>query len=373
MGCAVSRITYEKLGILVTDFPAYKDNGTTSGDLIRVQSFNYGFQHPAIDIKEIGSDSLVLRNGESPILRQPEVTCEINYLFSSGQNEQAIGLYNNSDGSVFKNFFEADSTDDINIVAVGANDRDLRDLNFVEKNGFSGYHVIGFGNCFLKNYSYSAEVGSLPESTISYAGSNLKFDIYNPEEVPSLPSVKLGVNNPFSEERLYLDENSFSESLQEEANAIMPGDMIVEITKKAGEYGGAPLESVHAAIQSVNINLPVDRQDIFGFGSNYVFDRKLKLPIIASADINMIVREYSTGQIESFFREGSRYEILIKHTDRSHQKGTLAEANAIQNIAIDNAQLKSQSFTNQIGGQSNVSSSFSFGVSVSKGLRIYDK
>ena len=95
--------------------------------------------------------------------------------------------------------------------------------------------------------------------------------------------------------------------------------MIIEITKKAGEYGGAPLESVHAAIQDVNINLPVDRQDIFGFGSNYVFDRKLKLPIIASVDINMIVRVfYWSNRI--FFREGSRYEILIKHTDRSYQK-----------------------------------------------------
>ena len=126
-----------------------------------------------------------------------------------------------------------------------------------------------------------------------------------------------------------------------------------------------------SAIQSISVNVPISRQDRYGFGSNYVFDRKLKLPIIGSAEIDMILREYSEGEIESFFREGARYEILIKHTDRYHHKGILSLSSVISNIQIDHAQLKSQSFSNQIGGQSTVSSSFEFGVSSSKGLRIF--
>jgi hypothetical protein len=85
----------------------------------------------------------------------------------------------------------------------------------------------------------------------------------------------------------------------------------------------------------------------------------------------MIVREYATGQIESFFEEGSKYDILIKHTDRYHHSGKLELASVINNIAIDNAQLRSQSFSNQIGGQSTVSTNFNFGISSAKGLRIY--
>jgi hypothetical protein len=375
MACTASRITYEKLGVLVTDFPAYKEAGTTSGQLIRVQNMNFGFQHPAIDVKEIGSDELVQnvtqKDGESPIIRQPEVSCEIEYLFSSGENERAIGFYTYSDGSVFKNYFEAETSDDISIIGVSANEGNITDLNFVDTEDFSGYNVIGVGNCFLTQYSYNAQVGSLPTASVSYAASNLKFDLYDPNNAPTLPSIKLGVDNIFSEEKIYLNSNSFNPEVVDGANAIMPGDMIIKITKTAGEYGGAPVESVDAAIQSISVNMPIPRQDIYGFGSNYVFGRKLKLPIIASASINMIVREYATGQIESFFEEGSKYDILIKHTDRYHHSGKLELASVINNMAIDNAQLRSQSFSNQIGGQSTVSTNFNFGISSAKGLRIY--
>ena len=372
MACTPSRITYEKLGVLVTDFPAYKENGTTSGNLIRVQDLNFGFSHPAVDVKEIGSDNLVQRNGESPIIRQPEVNCDINYLFSSGENEDAIGFYSYSDGSVLKNFFEAGETDDINIIAAVANEESVTDLNFVDTADFEGYSVIGIGNCFLTNYSYSAQVGSFAQSSLKYVGSNLKFDLYDSSNAPTLPSIKLGVDNQFSEEKIYLDSQSFNEELVEGANAIRPGDITVEITKAGGDYGGAPLESLTAAIQSVSIDLPINRQDIYGFGSNYVFDRKLKLPIIASAQINMIAREFATGQIESFFKEGSRYEILIKHLYKEYDEGELISTSIVKNIAIDNAQLRGQSFSNQVGGQSTVSTSFDFGVSADKGLRIYN-
>ena len=371
MGCTPIRFTYEKFGVLVSDFPAYKENGTTSGNLIRIQDLNYEFQHPTLDVKQIGSDDLVQRDADSPIVRQPEINCSINYLFSSGENESAIGLYTYSDASILKNYFNAPTTDDMNIVVVAASDPGHRDLNFVPDNGFSGYHVIGMGNCFLTQYSYNAQIGSLPEASISYAGSNMKFDIYDPSDVPTLPSVKLGVDNPPSDEKIYLDSKSFEEELVDEGNAVMPGDMIIEISKEAGDHGGAPLESLSAAIQSISIDLPIQRQQIYGFGSNYVFDRKLQLPIIGTANIDMILREYATGEIESFFREGARYEILIKHTDRYHHSGKLELASVISNIQIDHAQLKSQSFGNQIGGQSTVSSSFNFGVSASKGLRIY--
>jgi hypothetical protein len=371
MGCTPVRFTYEKFGVLVTDFPAYKENGTTSGNLIRVQDLSYEFQHPALDVKQVGADDLVQRDFDSPIVRQPEINCNINYLFSSGENESTIGLYTYSDASILKNYFDADTTDDMNLIIVAANELGIKDLNFVPDNEFSGYHVIGMGNCFLTRYSYNAQVGALPESSISYAGSNMKFDIYDPSDAPTLPSVKLGVDNLASEEKVYLNSETFEEELVDGANALMPGDMIIEISKEAGSHGGASIESVSAAIQSISIDVPIERQQIYGFGTNYVFDRKLKLPIIGTANIDMILREYGTGQIESFFREGARYEILIKHTDRYHHSGQLELASVVNNIQIDHAQLKSQSFSNQIGGQSTVSSSFNFGVSSSKGVRIY--
>jgi len=364
--CIPTRLTYERLGVLVTDFPAYKENGTTSGNLIRVQSLDYSFQHPAVDVKSIGSDQFIYRNNESPIIRQPDVNCNISYLFSSGENETSLGLHLGSDGSILKKFLESESTDDINVIAVASNKERMQDLSNV--NDYSGYHVIGIGNAFLTNYSYEASVGSLPRASVSFSASNMKFDQYEPSAAPNLPAIKLGVDNQYSSEELHLDQSSFGYDLVSGANAIMPGDIQVNITKHAGNYGGIPVESEKAAIQSISLDVPIDRQDIFGFGSNYVFDRKLKLPIMANVSIDLILREYASGQIDSFFKEGARYDMTINHTNRYFYSGLRADT--INQFVIENAQLRSQSYSKQIGGEVSVSTSFVFGISASGGFKI---
>ena len=203
----ITRLTYERLGILLTDAPAYKENGTKYTDLIRVQSMDYGFSHQAVDVKAVGSDKLVTRNGQSPIVRAPDVNCNIEYLFAEGQNEIAAGLHIGKDGSVLKNFLQNSSTDDINIMTVASHEDGHKDLVFLgnDETDFEDYNVIGIGNAFLMNYGYSASVGSLPTSTLGYAGSNMKYDAYSVENRPTLPAVKLGVNNTESSEEFVLN------------------------------------------------------------------------------------------------------------------------------------------------------------------------
>lgn len=366
----ISHLTYERLGVLVSDFPAYKTTPYTSGDLMRVQSLNFGFSHPAIDVKAVGSDVLMTKDGNSPIVRQPDVTCEIDYIFTSGENESDIGFHLGSDASVFKKYFEATTTDDINIVAIASNSNSHIDLNKIsDVNSFSGYNVIGFGNCFLSNYSYSAAVGQLPNASLSYSCSNMKFDTYIPGEEPFLPSVNLSDGSTFSTEPIKLTENSFGQNISGDyPGGILPGDIVVTITKGAGDYGGVPLESVFAAIQNVNINVPIDRQDIYGFGSNYVYDRKPKYPIIGTLSTDMIIRQFATGQLDSFFTQGTRYDVLIENRKRNPD-GTFLQ---VSTFSIEDAQLKSQSYSKSIGDSSSVQSQFSFGIGASGGLKLYN-
>ena len=150
----------------------------------------------------------------------------------------------------------------------------------------------------------------------------------------------------------------------------MPGDIIIEINRAGGGHGGAPLESLSAAIQNISIDVPLPRQDIYGFGSNYVFDRKLQLPVMASASIDMNLREYASGEIDSFFVEGAKYDISISHTDTYFQKGQYQNRNTISSFEIDDAQLKSQSFSKSIGNNASVSTEFSFGISEDRGFRM---
>ena len=147
---------------------------------------------------------------------------------------------------------------------------------------------------------------------------------------------------------------------------IMPGDVVITITKNAGDYGGITLEHVEAAIQSMQIKLPIPRQDIYGFGSNYVYDRKLKLPIIGSLSADFLIREFATGETDSFFSNGTRYDIVIENKKRDSDGGSFN----ICSFHIEDAQLKRQSFSHGIGNSSTVSSEFSFGVGPSGGLTL---
>jgi len=329
----ITRLTYERLGILLTDAPAYKESGTKYTDLIRVQSMDYGFSHQAVDIKAVGSDKLVTRNGQSPIVRAPDVNCNIEYLFAEGQNEIAAGLYVGKDGSVLKNFLQNSSTDDINILTVASHQDDHKDLVFLgNESDFEDYNVIGIGNAFLMNYGYNASVGALPTSTLSYAGSNMKYDAYSVSNRPTLPAVKLGVNNTESSEEVVLRHDSmrdvshdrdkgsrqddgyvFDEHFNPEVSTTKPGDIKLTITKKSGGRGGASLDSVDAAVQNISIDLPIPRQDIYGMGSNYVFNRKLKLPVIGQLSVDMVLRGYEQDQVDSFLTETDTYDIIVQH------------------------------------------------------------
>ena len=324
----ITRLTYERLGILLTDAPAYKENGTKYTDLIRVQSMDYEFSHQAVDVKAVGSDKLVTRNGQSPIVRAPDVNCNIEYLFAEGQNEIAAGLYIGKDASVLRNFLDSSATDDINVLVVASHQDEHKDLVFLSnESDFEDYNVIGIGNAFLMNYEYNASVGSLPTSSLNYAGSNMKYDAYSVSDRPTLPAIKLGVNNIESDEELQLTVGKmrdfghdrefegyvFDEHYNPEISTTKPGDIKLTITKKSGGRGGAALDSLDAAVQNISINLPIPRQDIYGMGSNYVFNRKLKLPVIGQLSIDMIVRGYEQDQVDSFLAEADTYDVFVKH------------------------------------------------------------
>ena len=349
----ITRLTYERLGILLTDAPAYKESGTKYTDLIRVQSMDYGFSHQAVDIKAVGSDKLVTRNGQSPIVRAPDVNCNIEYLFAEGQNEIAAGLHVGKDGSILKNFLETSSTDDINILTVASHQDDHKDLVFLgNESDFEDYNVIGIGNAFLMNYGYNASVGALPTSTLSYAGSNMKYDAYSVSNRPTLPAVKLGVNNTESSEQVVLHPDQmrdgshdrdghgyvFDEHFNPEVSTTKPGDIKLTITKKSGGRGGASLDSVDAAVQNISIDLPIPRQDIYGMGSNYVFNRKLKLPVIGQLSVDMVLRGYEQDQVDSFLTETDTYDIVVSHPIKQRvfgDKGSIHIADNYFYIAVE--------------------------------------
>lgn len=217
---------------------------------------------------------------------------------------------------------------DTNIIIVASSQDEIKDLNRLnEESQFEDYNVIGIGNAFLTNYSYQAAIGQFPSVSLSYQASNIKYDAYSSASKPKLPSIKRGINNLFSREDISLTRDMISDAyhgLEDEdivfdnhpaqASVIKPGDIKVIITKTQGGRGGAKIDGLEAAVQNLSIDVPITRQDIFGMGSNYVFDRKLKLPIIANMSIDMIVRGYEQDQVNSFLTQEDVYSFTIEHS-----------------------------------------------------------
>ena len=220
---------------------------------------------------------------------------------------------------------------------------------------------------FLTNYTYNVAIGQIPSCTMSYASSNLKFDLYDINNRPSLPSVKLGVDNPMSPEKFALIpqnfadaghatdipgdiEHIFNEHHLPEISVVKPGDVKARIIKTSGGRGGAALQYILAAVQNVSINLPIPRQDIYGMGSNYIFDRKLKLPVIGEISIDMVLRGYDQDEVDSFLTEADVFEIKIDHPLQPRIRGEVGDtyiASGYYFVAIEKDTWKRTAFVKE--------------------------
>ena len=321
-GSSFSRLTHERIGVAVSDAPGYKIGGSSIDNLMRIQSASYSINQNPAQIKSIGSDNIIKINGQAPVVRSPDVEFSLSYLFCEGHNENTIGFYLGDDGSIFKNYLSNSSGDDINIFLVASNSDTSRDLNLQPLGSFDGFNVIGIGNAFLRSYQYQASVGSLPVCSLSYIGSNIEYNAYDSDSLPKFPSFKLGVNNLKSSEEFSIDDNTFDSYFDSEPSVIKPGEIQVRFTKTNGSRGGSSIESIGAAIQSISINVGLERQDIYGFGSNMPFDRKFKLPIIGEISAEFIIRGFNQDEISGFFDRNNIFDIKIFHPIKPRLSGS---------------------------------------------------
>jgi len=326
----MTRLTHERLGVLFSDAPAYKEYAMSSilFDAIRVQSIEYAFVNQSVDVKALGSDKFITRGFQSPVVKSPDVSFSMNYLFAEGKNEIGANLYIGKNYSLFRNFFDFEEKDDINIFVVASNlDKHLDMSSIISESDFNGYTIIGIGNAFMSKWSYNASVGNFPYCNMEFLGSSMNFSEYNSISNPKYPSIKLGKDNVNSPEELILYPSFlgdlghdlervgrvFDEHMDPELSTVMPGDVQVEIEKISGAQGGAKIDSIHAAVQSINISVPVERQSVYGLGSNYVFDRKLQLPITGTISMSLILREFEFNGVDDFFGQSNVYKMIIQN------------------------------------------------------------
>jgi hypothetical protein len=369
MASSRNRVIYAGNTVLISDYPSWNSQtGNYSLKLLnRIQSSSISIETPITRPKQIGSSDFAF----DKYINYPLVTVGLNYYLTDNSNELLLGLNATGNECILKNLTPSER--DRNLFFVFSNENE--DVNNLTN--YSGKDVIGVGNAFLTNYSISADVGSVPTAEVSFDCLNVVYQTYTGYVTGSgpsgpmitagtqIPSIKLTNGNKATGSYL-LNTDNFNTSLyltnqNLKPSALRPSDIVLQIQQPT--LGGIRYTgSVEAYISSLQIDIPIQRKDLVGFGSNYPYDKRLIFPVVGTASFQGIFDKQVTGNLNALFDDENNYNLTFYFKD--------CEQNNQLRIDVLNAKVQSQSFDLSIGENMTFSSTFSFKVFETDGFRI---
>tara|TARA_R110002020_G_scaffold133235_4_gene297347 strand:- start:30047 stop:31411 length:1365 start_codon:yes stop_codon:yes gene_type:complete len=418
-------IKYNSVGLFLTDSPGAYPDTENLYFFNRVQSASISVDVARQNVQHIGGEDFLDRK----IVSEPSINVQFDYLLTDGHEEKVLG-FNTSQkgqstptGTIYSNIKEDKSL----FMAVGQEQFDLTGYNNRE-NGYSGTDVIGIGNCYVTDYSISASVGDFAKASVSMVGSNVRHScegsgmggyswldsitdmaflmtqlngFINLQDGGMIPLgsserriYKAGVVNPSLDlindgsdvvgpiierdgKEIQLGTGIEFDPIMYKSpvSAIPPGGINVNL--KNLNVGGPILSGLRegtctkgsANIQSFNINLPFDRENLYGFGSMHAYGRKMKYPQVGTISFSLLASAFETGDLRTMFCDDEEYQIEINLNN--HCDFTCAPSSEHETFIkyiINNAKFDSYNFNESIGSIATVDCNFSFGVSRNNGF-----
>ena len=356
-----NRVIYAGTDVLVSDAPSWSGHqtGVTSLKLLkRVQSSSISISNPVTRSKQIGSSDFAFEK----YIQTPTIEVGLDYICSDNSNELLLGLNATGNEGILKNLSSAAQDRNLFFILTDTNSDDAHALTQMV-----GNDIFSIGNSFLTNYSLTAEVGSVPKTSVSFSSLNMTFQTYNGTGVngSALPAINLTNGIKSSETYMLTGASMIPENYLTnqnlKANALRPGD--IELLLPQPIMGGVRYSgSIPASITSLSIDLPIERRDLLGFGSNYPYDKRIIFPIIGKLSFQGTFDEPVTGDFSNIFSDENNYDFTfnLKKTD-----GTTG-----LRIEVLDARVESQSFDLSIGDNLNFSSEFSFKLTQNDGFRL---
>jgi hypothetical protein len=355
-----NRVIYAGTDVLVSDSPSWTgQTGVASLKLLkRIQSSSISVSNPITRPKQIGSSDFAFEK----YITIPEISVDLNYIVSDNSNELLLGLNATGNESFLKNMAVTGQDKNLFFILTDTNNQDADTLT-----NMVGNDVFAVGNTFLTNYSLSAEVGSVPTVSTSFACLNMTFQTYNGTGTngSEVPAINLTNGIKSTEKYLLTGANmtpaNYLSNQTVRPNAIRPGDIVLQLpqTFMGGiRYSG----DVPATISSLQIDVPIERRDLLGFGSNYPYDKRIMYPLIGTISFNGTFDEPVTGDFSSIFTNDTAYDLTFNLKNYNGATGLRVE--------ILNARIEDQSFDLSLGDNMSFQSKFSFKIFETDGMRI---
>ena len=117
-------------------------------------------------------------------------------------------------------------------------------------------------------------------------------------------------------------------------------------------------------VQSVSINIPINRNDLYGLGSQYVYDRRAEYPILGTLDISAVATTPLSGVTDKIFSHDDAYQMEIRFNTAD---ASAAKTHTIS-AKIQDAKIESQSISQSVGSEMTFDATFSFECNTEKGL-----
>jgi hypothetical protein len=270
--------------VVIGKSPAYSTTINESGRVFSLtQAVNFDFSSNKTASKQLGYQNY----SHNIDVLAPEVNLSIDYYFSPYLNNELLmgfrdaGEQNDFAMSTFRdknyNFYffsnEKDSVDGFDEVK----------KSYVTQN-WTQSEVVGFGNCYLTNYSLSMALGQVPVVSAKFKSSNISAETLISGDNSSKPFVQVPSLDPQSgklNSLLTYDYRSLEitggniigdAEARNDVNppVALPHKSSVSITNTTSDTSSlSPLRNFSSlALQSLDINFDFDRADLLKFGSN---------------------------------------------------------------------------------------------------------
>ena len=331
-------------GLLPTTY-GYSTNIGASGmyptQLNRIDTFSFDMDIAGArtDVREFGQLARIAA------VRLAELTPKVTfgYYLMDGSQEFNLGL--NTQGITGANFptsqflsgmmTESDLKKEKNLYLLTVQEG----VDAFEATTFSGnrtqHTVIGFGNSTLNSYKVSFAVGEIPRADIEMECGNIVFYTGQSSGLKN-PAIDRSTARTVDTGLFILDAPSTGLS---SVDVLKAGDVTINFTNTQTVAGGSSWSGIH--IQSIDIDVPLNRTPIERIGDELPFAKPLDFPINVTCSISALVTDFVSGSLQHILTGcafGGGTDISLKVLNR-------CENSPVFNYILKNAVLDSQNFS----------------------------
>jgi len=357
--------------ILATDsspaFLGYSDTTQFKNGLYPlsfVQNLSFDIPNSRARMKQISNQDFAYDS----IQFAPVINLSFDYISSTEfLNENFLGIFFKPSDS-YQSVLNKANDFSCNLYFILSDDYPY-DLIYKIKNqgNLNGLNSWSFGNCVLKNYSATLAAASLPQISISLEAVNMQLETITSNTL-NCPAINLAVGNQSGKANIKVNNSDFISNLNTLNTSITGQPILPTYNSKIFTLLNDNIQSPsivispynNSAITNLNFSIDFERENSYGFGSDYVYDSKIKFPLLGTLDIEAVAFGLHTGNasLTGLMTSESGYKIEISSSGEVNSKTTV----------ISGAKLQSHSYSLDFTENLTAKFSFSFKANENEGL-----